>query len=682
MLYRRRIQDTALRMMNEIPAVMLQGPRTVGKSTLLQEMARPFGGGVLDLDNPAVLERAPFDTEIFSVPGPVFIDEYQKLPEVIDQIKSVLNRGAANGRGRFVLTGSARHDAVPRGVQALTGRLYRLPVLPLAQVELAGAGGNFVEDVFERREPLAASGDAGAADRDRYAEAALTGGFPMAVAAVDEEARGRWFDHYVSSSIMEDARSLRRFHRPDRLPRLLMRLAAQTGGRLNIAKAGSDAGINSATAHVYTRLLEAVFLLDFLPAWTKTGAGTVRRPKVYVVDSGAAGRLLGLTTENLRGRDPFFAARFGQLLETFVVGEVRKMVSWLGDSHRYRIGYWRGPKGAEVDLVVERPSDRGVIAVEVKAGQRVRSGDADGLRLLREYLGGRFFAGLLMNTGDRSYRLEDRIFVTPIDRMWGGAAAPSSRKGPAARREVIAVPAVHRVAGEDEDDPLSAPLRAAVSRMMRVINPEGHPYWEIALIPPGRVRFGDFYTSDGVVGALDRAQAAQRVKPAFGLGSDGRVEVQDRAAVLTDAGRGVLVEQSGSMAAVAVCSPAFLMREEGGGDPFRAELDHRKLAGWVSELTGFAYRELLPHLAAPGWTYWSAARGLKSRPLTLPAAGKQASAVADNPAHKAVDCSLDPAVDGFELLASFYEWFGTPARLTPGGGQRRLAVPPDVLGDG
>ena len=101
--------------------------------------------------------------------------------------------------------------------------------------------------------------------------------------------------------------------------------------------------------------------------------------------------------------------------------------------------------------------------------------------------------------------------------------------------------------------------------MTRVINPEGHPYWEIALIPPGRVRFGDFYTSDGVVGALDRAQAAQRVKPAFGLGSDGRVEVHDRAAVLTDAGRGVLVEQSGSMAAVAVCSPAFLMREEGGG---------------------------------------------------------------------------------------------------------------------
>ena len=90
----------------------------------------------------------------------------------------------------------------------------------MAQVELAGAEGNFVEDVFERRERLAASGDAGADDRDRYAEAALTGGFPMAAAAVDEEARGRWFDRYVSLSIMEDARSLRRFHRPDRLPRL------------------------------------------------------------------------------------------------------------------------------------------------------------------------------------------------------------------------------------------------------------------------------------------------------------------------------------------------------------------------------------------------------------------------------------------------------------------------------
>ncbi len=687
MLYRRRIQDVALQMMDEIPVVMLQGPRTVGKSTLLGEMARPFGGGILDLDNPAVLERAPFEPDVFAGAGPVFIDEYQKLPETLDQIKAALNRGGANGR--FVLTGSARHDALPRGAQALTGRLYRVPVLPLAQVEMAGVGGNFVEDAFERLDDLAASG-ASVTTRDQYMEKALVGGFPMAVASPDEEARGRWFDQYVSLSIMEDARDLRRFHRPDRLPRLLRRLAAQTGQRLNISKAGNDTGINNATAHVYTRLMEAVFLLDLLPAWTETDLGPARRPKVHMVDSGVAGRLLGLTTGRLRSRDPVFADRFGRLLETFVVGEVRKMVPWLGGAYRYKMGYWHRSNG-EVDLVVERPSDGGVLGIEVKAGQRIRPDDTRGLRLLREELGDRFIAGLLMNTGDRPYRLEDRIYVMPIDKLWRGeAAAPSGGGAGDPQERKVMAGGGRFIEDIQEEDPLPAFLRAAASRLAEEINPEGFPYWEIALIPDRPVLFEDFYTSDGVVGALGRAQEAQSVEPSFGLGAGGRVEVRDRVAVLTDAGRGVLVHQRGSMAAVAVCGRAFLTQGGGAGVTGQFNVDHRMLTGWVFELARFAHRELLPHLPGPHWTFWSAGRRLQSRDPSLSVGDHpllfrphttgipHSTAVADNPAHKAVDPSHDPETDGFGLLASFYEWFGVPARLLPGAEQRRLVVPPDI----
>lgn len=76
--------------------------------------------------------------------GPICIDEYQKAPVVLDAIKAVLNRDSRPGR--FVLAGSTRHDSLPSAAQALTGRLSRLRVYPLAQVELERTDDNLAVD--------------------------------------------------------------------------------------------------------------------------------------------------------------------------------------------------------------------------------------------------------------------------------------------------------------------------------------------------------------------------------------------------------------------------------------------------------------------------------------------------------------------------------------------------------
>ena len=80
------------------------------------------------------------------------------------------------------------------------------------------------------------------------------------------------------------------------LPRLLERLAGQTGQVLNVARAASDLKLRERTADNYLRLLEAVFLIHRLSAWgTTLTARASARPKVHVVDSGVAARLLRLT---------------------------------------------------------------------------------------------------------------------------------------------------------------------------------------------------------------------------------------------------------------------------------------------------------------------------------------------------------------------------------------------------
>ncbi len=138
-------------------------------------------------------------------------------------------------------------------------------------------------------------------------------------------------------------------------------------------------------------------------------------PKVQVLDSGLAARLMGVTPERLARLDPAAITAFGHLFETFVVGELLKQASW--GTGIASIGHWRTHDGQEVDLVIEH-DDGAVTAFEVKAAAGVDHSDARGLRALRDILGDAFNAGFVLNTGEVTYRLEDRIIVAPADRLW------------------------------------------------------------------------------------------------------------------------------------------------------------------------------------------------------------------------------------------------------------------------
>lgn len=397
----------------EEPVVALQGPRTVGKTTLLRAIAGIEGVEVIDLDDPATREAAEADPRTFvSGPSPVCIDEYQQVPALLGAIKAELNRDSRPGR--FILTGSTRHDALPRAAQALTGRLHLVTVFPFSQGEMEEEGENLIESLFEEA-PEAVTPTTSSTTREEYIKRVVVGGFPMALNRSDT-ARNRWFDNYVSLSLERDVADLSRIRQKRALPLLLGRLAGQTAQMLNMASAGASVGLKADTAENYTTLLEAVFLLHRLPAWGKTlRARAVATPKLHVVDSGLAARLLRLSPEKLGGREPTVLQEFGHLFETFVVGEVLKQVSWMEGITGS--GHWRTHDGAEVDLVVER-DDGAIIGIQVKAGSRVQSGDLTGLRILKRELGDRFAAGAVLCTGPRAYTVEDRIHVLPADRLW------------------------------------------------------------------------------------------------------------------------------------------------------------------------------------------------------------------------------------------------------------------------
>lgn len=395
--------------------IVLEGPRAVGKSTLLRALAAVDGRDVIDLDDLSTRDAVRSDPKLFVAgDAPVLIDEFQHVPELLDAIKAELNRDGSPGR--FVLTGSTRYATLPRTAQALTGRAHRTEVMPLSQGEVAGVCEDFAETLLRDPASLVDHEPAAAETRGEYVERVVSGGFPPALSRARPSDRARWFDDYLNLVLERDVIELARVRQRRALPLLLRQLASQTAQVLNVANAATTIGLEKSTAENYTTLLETVFLVQRLPAWgTTLGSRVAAAPKVHLVDSGLAARLLRLTERKLDTASASALTEFGHLLDTFVVGEICKQLDWLDES--VQRGHWRTHDGGEVDMVLER-EDGKVAALEVKAASRVPAGELRGLLKLSRKLGSQFLGGVVLYTGARAYSHGDGLHIVPISRLW------------------------------------------------------------------------------------------------------------------------------------------------------------------------------------------------------------------------------------------------------------------------
>jgi predicted AAA+ superfamily ATPase len=400
--------------LRDTPTLLLEGPRSVGKSTILRQLAVHFGGRILDLDDLATLDAVRADVAR-AVAGSqmVLIDEYQKAPEVLEAMKAELNR--ATYPGRFVLTGSTRHDALPGAAQALTGRLETLKVFPLSQGERDDRHEDFLALALEHPEEVLQP-ERSQTSREEYVARITAGGFPLALTMSSEAARRRWVRHYVRLTLERDIRELSNLRQGDKLGLLLGRLAGQTAQVLNVASAATDVGLTPVTAESYISLLERVFLVHRLEAWgTTLLSRSVAKPKIHVLDSAVAATLLRITPEKLLSLRAAASTEFGHVVESFAVGELQKQASW--NEAVTGVGHWRHLDGYEVDFVVER-EDGGVIGFEMKTSARIQGSDMKGMSRLRDALGAQFVGGFALYLGERSYTFADRLHVVPLDRLW------------------------------------------------------------------------------------------------------------------------------------------------------------------------------------------------------------------------------------------------------------------------
>lgn len=412
--FTRNLAERVIEALSDTPVVLIHGPRQSGKSTLARHLVSDeFPADYVTLDDLTVLgaARASPGDFLARFDGPVVIDEAQRVPELFLAMKAEVDRDRRPGR--FLVTGSARARFIPEISEALAGRVEILTLWPLSQGEIEGRADGFVDLVFRGEAPRA-KGDP--LDREQILDRALVGGYPEVVSRRQAARRRRWFESYITTIVQREVRDLAEIEGLAELPRLLALVAARAGAIRNFSELARATGMPQTTLKRYLALMVGTFLVERVPAWSgNLGKRLLKSPRLYPVDSGLMGHLVGLEREGLHAP----GAPVGPLLETFVVGEIRKQLGW--SEVQPKIHHFRSAGQEEIDVVLEDARKR-VVGIEIKASSSVERRDFRHLERLRDDLGGRFTLGLVLYTGRETVGFGERLYATPISALWRSGA--------------------------------------------------------------------------------------------------------------------------------------------------------------------------------------------------------------------------------------------------------------------
>ena len=411
------------------PAVLVHGPRQCGKTTLARAVGGPLGYAYVSFDDDGARRTARADPAGFvsDLPERIVLDEVQRVPALFSALKSAIDRRRAPGR--FILAGSSNVLLLPKLSDSLAGRMHVLRLHPLSQEELsqhlsaaADPASGHAANGHARPTPPSPGfldvlfGDGpgfGVAERlgAELAERIGGGGYPAALWRPKGRWRAEWHRSYVETLVERDVRDLARIRHLDALPKLLSVAAANTAQLFNATKLASTFSVSRVTIGDYVALLERVFLLERVQPWHGSRLKRlVKTPKLHVGDTGLACALLGMNAASLVAERPLL----GQLLETFVHQELRRMASGHDEPHSFC--HYRDKDGAEVDVVVER--GRAVAGIGVTAAATVGHGDFRGLRKLPAAAGPRFADGVVLYDGEMSLPFGDRLRAVPLRALW------------------------------------------------------------------------------------------------------------------------------------------------------------------------------------------------------------------------------------------------------------------------
>jgi predicted AAA+ superfamily ATPase len=330
----RRLSVRLNHLLSHSPAVVLLGPRQVGKTTLALEISETRPSVYLDLEDEDERVKLSNPVRYFAdhERDLVILDEVHRVPELFQHLRGVIDRGRRQGakNGRFLLLGSAAMDLLRQSGESLAGRISYLELGPFDALEVAPGA---TETLWVR------------------------GGFPRSFLAEDDALSMEWRRDFIRTYLERDVPQFGSRIPAETLRRFWTMLAHNQAQMLNAANLARALGVDGKTIAGYLDLLVDLLLVRRLPAWHhNAGKRLVKSPKVYVRDSGTAHALLGIRDKEALLGHPVV----GQTWESFVTESLIAVAPDGTEAH-----YYRTSGGAEIDLVLTLPGGK-LWAVEIK----------------------------------------------------------------------------------------------------------------------------------------------------------------------------------------------------------------------------------------------------------------------------------------------------------------------------
>ena len=364
------------------PAVVLLGPRQVGKTTLAFEVAQP-DGVYLDLESPEDRNKLSNVEQYLRarLDQLVVLDEVQRLPGLFEPLRGLIDQARRNGaanntrsKGLYLLLGSASLDLIQRSSETLAGRIAFVELSGLHRLEVPP---NLWDGLWVR------------------------GGFPQSLSAQSEADSVQWRRDFTRTYLERDVAQFAPRTSAELLRRFWTMLAHLQGSTLNMAQLARNLGIDTRTANGYLDLLTDLLLTRKLAPWhNNQGKRLVKSNKVYIRDSGLLHSLLGITDMDALLSHPVVGASWeGHVIESLLAVAPAGAIP----------SFYRSNAGAEIDLLITWPNgEHWAIEIKRSTTPKVERGfysACEEVRPSRKWL---------IYPGSEGYSLGDEIEVMPV----------------------------------------------------------------------------------------------------------------------------------------------------------------------------------------------------------------------------------------------------------------------------
>lgn len=389
--------------------IHIAGVRQCGKTTTAKTISGKYNTIYYTMDNSTNMAACKADPKYFLTHDKdiMIIDEIQKVPAIVPALKEIVDED--NRKGRYIITGSANIYGLPQVQESLAGRVGRILLRTFTQGEISGNEPSFVENLKTNNFQKNYEYDG----KEEILYAALKGGYPETLDYDIKDVK-KWCNDYIQAILEKDLPDIEKIRNHQDMKKLLETTASWSSKYMEQNSIRSALSIEKPTFSKYLTLLETMFLVEQLPAYTNTDYERItKKPKLFVTDTAIMTSVLNYSMDKVRYDQDIS----GKLIETFVFHELAAITDCYGGD--YTLYHFRDNAKHEIDFILQDNETNSIFAIEAKAGSSIGRDDFKHISWFQKTIAkNNNFMGIILYTGKNTLSFGENLLAVPIPALW------------------------------------------------------------------------------------------------------------------------------------------------------------------------------------------------------------------------------------------------------------------------